>query len=377
MRALSKKRIDPRDHDYNKDGRVTESDWDVGKKDLNKDGKVTPQEEKRYDKQQTTTTSETTVKDGDSTTTVKTPPPEPEGPKWSRGEQQRAGFTREFLKRHPEVAKILKDAIEFNYTEEEFMDIVLTQTKWGQSTFEAQRKFDLQYYGKDSTGIKNTLQQNRDNIALLASNAGVTLTKEELDDFAFRFTRSALTSNDIYDFISRRYGVRVQEATTPEQQAEVARKGTAAEIADEIRALARVYGIELSESNLNKKIQEGLRQGDNWERWVQGQRNIFRQSAKSMYPAAADQLDDYTLEELADSYMDDAANLLGIDRTNMSLTDNKWLRALSGPDGKPMTREQWLATLRTDKRYGWTKTQKAKSEMAELGSELLSVFGMA
>ena len=376
MRALSKK-VDPRDHDYNKDGEVTESDWDIGKKDLNKDGKVTPKEEKRYDKEQSTTVSETTIKDGDSTTTVKTPPPEPEGPKWSRGEQQRAGFTREFLKRHPEVAKILKNAIEFNYTEEEFMDIVLTQTKWGQSTFRAQREFDLQYYGKDSTTIKQTLKQNRENIAMLASNAGVKLTKEELDDFAFKFTRSALTAKDINDFIARRYGARAEEAETPEEREAVARKGTASEIADELRALARSYGIELSPFNMNKKIQEGLRQGDNWERWVEGQRNIFRQSAKSMYPSAADQLDNYTLEELADSYMDDAANLLGINRENMSLTDNKWLRALSGPDGKPMTREQWLATLRTDKRYGWTKTQRAKTEMAELGDELLSVFGMA
>ena len=376
MRALSKK-IDPRNYDYNKDTHVTESDWDIGKKDLNKDGKVTPKEEKRYDKQQSTTVSKTKIKDGDSTTKVKTPPAEPEGPKWSRGEQQRAGFTREFLKRHPEVAKILKDAIEFNYTEEEFMDIVLTQTKWGQSTFKAQREFDLQFYGKDPTTIKRTLQQNRENIAMLASNAGVKLTKEELDDFAFRFTRSALTSNDIYDFISRRYGVRAKAAETPEEREAVARKGTASEIADKLRALAQAYGIELSPFNMNKKIQEGLRQGDNWERWVEGQRNLFRQSAKSMYPSAADQLDDYTLEELADSYMDDAANLLGINRENMSLTDNKWLRALSGPDGKPMTREQWLATLRTDKRYGWTKTQKAKTEMAELGDELLSVFGMA
>ena len=54
-----------------------------------------------------------------------------------------------------------------------------------------------------------------------------------------------------------------------------------------------------------------------------------------------------------------------------------WTRALSGAEGKPMGREEWLKTLRTDKQYGWNKTQRAKTEMASLGDELLAAFGMA
>lgn len=372
VRVVSKK-VDPKNHDYNNDTYITESDFDIGKKDLNKDGKVTSEEEAKYDKRQTTTTTTTTTKGDQTTSSTKTPPDEERGPKWTRAQQSAAGFTKEFLKRHPAVAKILKDAIEFDYTEEEFMDRVIKDTKWGQTTFDAQRQFDLLYYGSDSTGIKNTIERNKKMITKLAENAGVALDPEDLDDFSFRYTRSALTDDDIYDFISRKYG-----ASRPtEPDAEVVLQGDASSITDEIKALARSYGVTLTPETLDKKVQEALSKGPEWRSWVEGQRNVFRQSAKSMYPSAGDKLDEYTLEELVDPYLEDAANLLGVNRVNMDLSNPMWTRALSGESGAPMSREEWLRTLRTDKQYGWGNTQRAKSEMASLGDELLAAFGMA
>jgi hypothetical protein len=83
------------------------------------------------------------------------------------------------------------------------------------------------------------------------------------------------------------------------------------------------------------------------------------------------------LEELLDPYLEDASALLGVQRKNMDISNPMWTKALNNADGSPMTREQWMTTLRTDKQYGWNKTQKAKTEYAELGDELLRVFGMA
>lgn len=373
MRALSKK-VDPTKHDYNKDGYPTESDWDIGKKDFNKDGKVTPQEEKRYQREQTTTVSETTVKGDKSSTKVTTPPAEPEGPKWTEQEQRRAGFTRAFLKRHPGVAALLKKAIDGNWTEEEFMDIVLTETKWGKTTYQAQREFDLQYYGKDPTTIKRTIEVNKNNIIELAGNAGVNLTDEDAEEFAFLFTRNALTNNEVYDFLATKYGVQVAEEVEGVEAAPL--QGTAAEITDALRQLAREYGVTMTKETFDARVQEGISKGDAWQSWVEGQRNVFRQAAKSMYPSISDKLDEYTLKDLADPYLEDAANLLGIPRENMDMTNPKWMKAFSGTDGAPMTREQWLTTLRTDRQYGWTKTKNAMAEASDLGSRLLRAFGV-
>lgn len=376
MRQLSKNTVDPRDHDYNNDGYVTESDWEIGKKDLNKDGKVTSAEEKKYTKQQTTTTSTTTEVDGRVTTETQTPPAEEQAANWSRDKAAAAGYSREFLKRHPAVAELLKKAIEGNWTEQEFTQAVLADTKWGQTTTESQRKFDLEYQGLNPNTIKEKVASNARWIKQLADQSGVPISEEEAQNFAYTFTRSALNEQDVYSFIAQQYGADISPTQNAANDPTEPVTGTASELADQLRALARSYGVTITEETLNQKVQEGLRQGAEWRGWVEGQRNLFRQSAKTLYPSATDKLDQYTLQEIVDPYLEDASNLLGIQRVNMDLSDPMWTRALSGETGQPMSRDEWMRTLKTDRQYGWNKTQKAQSEAASLGNEILAAFGM-
>ena len=368
------KPVNPREHDYNKDGRVTESDWEIGKKDSNRDGKVTSQEEKRYDEEYGAATSVTTVDESGRTETTTKGPKEEEEKGFTQATAEKAGFTKEFLKRNPDVAKIVRDAIKFNYTEEEFVKIVETDTNWGRRTTDAQASFDLQYYGNKREDVEKTINKNRDKVRNAAAALGVVLSEKDINAFAFRYTRAGLDDQDLLDFLSSKYRTPGQTGTDGQPQPAT---GTASELADAIRRMARSYGVTITPETLESKIQEGLKQGERWQSWLEGQRNVFRQSAKTLYANVADKLDEFTLEELVDPYLEDASNLLGIFRTNMDLSNPMWTRALTGPDGKPMNRDQWLATLRTDPQYGWNKTQRAKSEMAELGDELLSVFGMA
>lgn len=376
------KNVDPKDHDYNGDGEITESDWEIGKQDANRDGKVTSKEEKKYREETTSATSVTTVGPDGRTETTTTGPKGEEERGFSRADAEKAGFTKEFLKRNPDVAQLVRDAIKYNYTEEEFVKLVETKTKWGQRTTDAQAEFDLKYYGNKSEDVKKDIVANREKIRLLASNLGVTLTEQEVNAFAFRTTRAKLTDQDVLDFIASKY--RTPSPTGPATPGTPGAAtgpggptGTASQLADEIRRMARSYGVTLTDETLQTKIQEGLRQGDRWSTWLEGQRNVFRQSAKTLYANVADKLDQYTLEELVDPYLEDASNLLGISRSNMDISNPMWTKALTGADGKPMTREQWLATLRMDKQYGWNNTQRAKGEMVELGDELLAAFGMA
>lgn len=368
------KNVDPKDYDYNGDGAVTESDWKIGKQDANRDGKVTSKEEKKYREETTSATSVTTVGPDGRTETTTTGPRDEEERGFSRADAEKAGFTKEFLKRNPDVARLVRDAIKFNYTEEEFVKLVETNTKWGRRTNDAQAEFDLKYYGNKSEDVKKEIVANRDKIRLLADNLGVTLTEQDINSFAFRTTRAKLTDQDLYDFIASKYRTP-QQTATPGQPAVAT--GTASQLADEIRRMARSYGVTLTQETLEGKIQEGLRQGERWGTWLEGQRNVFRQSSKTLYANVADKLDQYTLEELVDPYLEDASNLLGISRSNMDLSNPMWTKALSGADGKPMNREEWMRTLRMDKQYGWNNTQRAKTEMVELGDELLAAFGMA
>jgi hypothetical protein len=60
----------------------------------------------------------------------------------------------------------------------------------------------------------------------------------------------------------------------------------------------------------------------------------------------------------------------------MTTSDPIWSVALNGPNG-PMTVDEWERTIKTDARYGWDRTKKARNEFSNLADELLSAFGMA
>lgn len=373
---MSKSPIDPKNYDYNRDNRVTESDWDIGKKDLNKDGQVTPKEERKYNRQQNTTTTKTTTGPGGEVTSETTVPSmEEETPRWSRQKAAAAGFTREFLRRNPDIIPLLKEAIKFNYSQEEFNQFVRTETEWGKSTTESERKFDLEFYGQDPTTIKNTLTNNREAVAKMASDMGVTLSPQDLKDFSYRYTRSGLTTQDIYDFISSKYETTAQAPIQPTAGAPSV--GTASQISDKLRDLARSYGVTMTADTLTAKVREGIKQGANWESWVEGQRNIFRQNAKNLYPSASDQLDNYTLDELLNPYLEDASAMLGIRREHMDISNPMWSVALSGVNGKAMNRDEWLTTLRTDRKYGYRTTNMARKEASDLTSGVLRAFGVS
>ena len=60
----------------------------------------------------------------------------------------------------------------------------------------------------------------------------------------------------------------------------------------------------------------------------------------------------------------------------MQVSDPLWQTALNGPNG-PMSRDEWIRVIRTDSRFGYDRTVRARHELASLADELLSAFGVA
>lgn len=371
-------KYNPKKIDYNKDNVVDSGDDIFAVKDYDGDGKVTQKEEERFIKERDETKTEYKYNAKGELIESKVSGSGKEVPEPGLSLSE---YTQAFLADKPDVRRAINLARKFNWTQEQFNRYLETQTKWGKATTDAQAAFDLQISGTKKEDLKTTITARETTIREQAEAAGVTLTDEDVKKFARDSVRSALSDNDIRVWIAGKFTLAptpvtgVTGPTAPTGTATL--QGTASSIGDALRRLARSYGVTITNETLQAKIQEGLKQGANWTSWVEGQRNIFRQSAKTMYPPAADNLDEYTLEELVDPYLEDASNLLGIARSNMDLSNPMWTRALAGASGKPMTRDEWLRTLRMDKQYGWNNTQRAKTEMAELGDELLSAFGMA
>lgn len=371
--------------DYNRDNKVDANDDIYAVKDYDGDGRVSQKEEKRFIRERDETKTEYKYNAKGELVESKVTSSGKDVPEPSLSFTQ---FTEAFLKNKPEVRRAIEKAIKFNWSQEVFNNYIETETSWGRNTTDTQAAFDLQIKGSkreeltDPTTGKIPLERKR--IAELASAMGVTISDADLDKYARTVIRSGLQDDAIRTWIAGKFSMSVPGGATgptaptgPAAGTPQVLQGTASEISDALKRLARAYGVTITPDTLQTKIQEGLRQGTNWVSWIEGQRNVFRESAKTMYATVSDKLDQYTLEELVDPYLEDAANLLGIPRANMDLSNPIWTKALAGSNGQPMTREEWLRTLRMDKQYGWNNTQRAKTEMVELGDELLAAFGMA
>lgn len=140
--------------------------------------------------------------------------------------------------------------------------------------------------------------------------------------------------------------------------------------------MARSYGVTVTDADLQNKVREALSFGGQWQSWLEGQRNTFRQQAKTLYPTVSNLLDQSDLATVMNPYLNDASELLGVSVSNMQVSDPLWQTALNGPNG-PMSRDEWIRVIRTDSRFGYDRTVRARQELASLADELLSAFGMA
>lgn len=368
--------------DYNKDGEVDSGDDIFAVKDYDGDGKVSEKEETKYRQKRDETKTEykynakgELVESKVSGSGVEVPEPG----------LSLSAYTDAFLKDKPDVKRALNLARKYNWTQEQFNNYIETKTEWGKSTTDAQANFDLQIAGSKQEELLNpetgSIAVRQRLIENMLSETGVSIPADEVARFARESVRSGLDENAIRSWVASKFAMTPQaptlgggvETTTPGGGVVT---GTAANIGDSLRALARSYGLPITDDFLQEKIREGLKQGAGWQEWVEGQRNIFRNQAKTLYPTAASQLDEFSLDEILTPYLNAASNMLGIPKAQMKLDDPMWNSALNG-DGSPMSLDQWMVKLRTDAKYGWDKTIAARQQFAQLGDELLSAFGMA
>jgi hypothetical protein len=131
----------------------------------------------------------------------------------------------------------------------------------------------------------------------------------------------------------------------------------------------------MDQTMLQNKTGEALGQGANWQDYVNGQRDFFREQAKLLYPGASNLLDKYSLKQIAEPYFNEATTLLGMNPADMNLSDPKWNAFMRKDGGGMLNKDEWLRVLKTDPQYGWDKTTAARQQFASLGQDLLRAFG--
>jgi hypothetical protein len=138
-----------------------------------------------------------------------------------------------------------------------------------------------------------------------------------------------------------------------------------------VQLIAKNFFNSAPQSSIESVLTGGITTGD----FQRQQREI----AKKRYGHLADLIDQgVTLEDLAGNYKQTAAKLLEVDPNTIDMSQGDYEVALSfGEEGKKraMTTGEWEKLLRTDSRYGWEKTENAKTEARSLANNLAQAFG--
>lgn len=283
----------------------------------------------------------------------------------STSDYRDAGFNVDWLRSNTEVARIVDKYISSAESDApwspERLQSEIEATGWWRNKTEAQRAAAV--LEQEQPGeFRQQVSDARRTAQQLASLLGVSVSGRNLDDLASKAVRNGWDEDDFrLALAGRGFSLSGERG-----------QGDAQVAAQQLRALSEQYLVRISDNTLRSWVTAIIR-GD---KQVEDYRTFFVDRAASLYRGVADDLrGGATTAEILDPYLQDAADELGITAGTINMNEARWTAALTGQNGKALSREEWVAKIRTDSVYGWDKTWRARNMAAQAGRELQQLFG--
>lgn len=212
----------------------------------------------------------------------------------------------------------------------------------------------------------------------------VEATKRLIDDLQMQLGVSISTAGGLsspgFQFLAK----AVQMGWTPDQikynLLAIAGKsggGDVGAMAADIKQTFNDYGVPLSDSAVMGWATK-LASGAVDQQAILG---YAQQQAISLFPGLKDAISrGISVRQYADPYLQIAAQELGINPANVSLTDPKWMKAINAIDTKTgarvsMNLSDWTALVRSDPTYGYDQTSQAATQAASFATQLSKMMG--
>ena len=233
-------------------------------------------------------------------------------------------------------------------------------TKYFNETIESAKAFDALL----DVDRADKIRANRITIANGYGDLG--LTAKELDDITLVATRRGLSGLALSQYVNSVVGTRARGEQDLLESLD----------AQALKKVAADYGY--NPPDLNKQILASI-QGKEYNGEIITIDTLKKKGialAKGAHFQLAPQLDaGLTLAEIFSSYKDVAANTLELTPESISFNDAKFRTALGGPNTPPPTLGEWETMLRTDPKYGFENTKKAKRDAFKLSTTIAKMFG--
>jgi len=277
------------------------------------------------------------------------------------GEQEaRAKFGDDLIDLIQDVAK---RPTQYDFTTQAGVDAFnakVKATKYYNETVESAKAFDALL----DVDKADKIRANR--ITIASGYGDLGLTAKELDDITLTATRRGLSGLALSQYVNSVVGTRARGKQDLLDSLD----------AQALKKVAMDYGY--NPPDLNEQILASV-QGKEYNGEIITADTIKKKGvalAKATHFQLAPQLDaGLTLAEIFSSYRDTAANTLELAPESISFNDPKFREAFGGPNTPPPTLGEWETMLRTDPKYGFEKTKKAKRDAVSMAMTIAKMFG--
>lgn len=281
-----------------------------------------------------------------------------------KDEAQNYGFSKTWLAKHPDVYAKVKKAIDEGWTQER-LAVEIKNTNWYKKNTEAERKWSTIVVEQPDEANKMKADARRA-AQQIAGLMGVQLSGSQLDSFALKGAKFEWDEDDYRVAISGK--ITMDMITSP-----TAQMGDVANMVAQVNQYEEQYLINVGNSqrlDWAKRLARGDIQ-------LEDIRTHFIRHAARTYGGVADDIRaGATVAEIMAPYLQDAAEELGVTQASIDMGDAKWTAAITADNNtRALSREEWLTKIRTEGRYGYNETRKAKNEAASISNSVMRMFG--
>lgn len=257
-----------------------------------------------------------------------------------------------------DMVDVLRRADTENWTAERLVAAIRQTNYWNTTVAEA-KTFDSLTEADKQTKIDEAISE-------IKGITGVEgIDKTVLNTFARDMARRGVKGDSLktltYQFVFNQ-GMQIQAA----------QRALFSQDAAEMKRIAKVYGQILTDEQIKTNLSSGKKPVD--------LQVMYREKLKAQYPHLASQLDaDLTFDDITSDYRQIAAQTLERDATTIDFMRPEFMEAIASRDDKGGVRQlslgEWQQKLRTDNRYGYSKTTQAVREARVLAASLARAFG--
>lgn len=257
-----------------------------------------------------------------------------------------------------DMIAVFRQGIKSGWTADRFAGAI-TNTNYWKTTVGAAKRFDA----ATPADREALMDQTRTELQSVSDFSG--LSDAQVGTFVRDMARRGITGENLKKMA---YSLVFQQGV----ETEAAKEALFSENASQIKKIAKAYGASLDDTTVSTYLKDGRQPAD-----IQ---RMYKEKLKGLYPHLSSQLDaDLTFDDITNDYKYVASQVLERPGAEIDFSKPEFLESIATKDEKGNYRQlslgEWQTKLKTDDKYGYSKTKKAIQDARKLAFSIAESFG--